>query len=77
MIRGKWIEAGFYVGDVLLEKNGHVRVNLHAIGNVHIGRLVPSTNLSSPLPRGLGKPTHRKAMSDIPSDPWQLSCPIS
>jgi len=50
---------------------------LHAIGDADIGRLVPSTNLSSPLPRGLGKPTHRKAMSDIPSDPWQLSCPIS
>ena len=58
MIRGKWIVAGFYIGEVLLEKNGHVRVNLHAIGNVHIGRLVPSTNLTNPLPRGLGQPTH-------------------
>ena len=70
MIRGKWIVAGFYVGDVLLKKNGHVRVNLHAIGNVHIGRLVPSSNLTSPLPRGLGQPTHCEAVSDIPSDPW-------
>jgi hypothetical protein len=69
MIRGKWIEAGFYVGEVLSQKNGHVRVNLHAIGNVHIDRLVPSTSLTIPLPCGLGKPTHGKAVPDIPSDP--------
>jgi hypothetical protein len=27
MIGGKWVDAGFYVGEVLPEKNGHVRVN--------------------------------------------------
>jgi hypothetical protein len=70
VIRGKWIEAGFYIGEVLSEKNGHVRVNLRAIGNMHIRLAAPPTSLTSPLPRGLGKPTHGKAVSDIPSDPW-------
>jgi hypothetical protein len=69
MIRGKWIETGFYVGEVLSEKNGHVRVNLHAIGSVHIGLPMPSNSLTIPSPCGLGKPTHGKAVPDIPGDP--------
>jgi hypothetical protein len=42
---------------------------LHAIGNVHIGLLVSSASLTIPSPRGHGKPTHGKAVPDIPSDP--------
>ena len=69
MIHGKWIEAGFYIGEVLSEKNGHVGVNLHAIGNMHIRLVAPPTCLTMSLPRGVGKPPHGKAVSDIPSDP--------
>jgi hypothetical protein len=31
MIGGKWVDAGLYVGEVLPEKNGHVRVEASAI----------------------------------------------
>jgi hypothetical protein len=43
--------------------------NLRAIGSVPIGLPVPSTSLTIPLPCGLGKPTHGKAVPDLPGDP--------
>jgi hypothetical protein len=51
MIRRKWIEAGLYVGEVLSEKNGHVRVYLHAIGHAQVSLAEPLICVTIPLPR--------------------------
>jgi hypothetical protein len=37
MIGGKWVDAGFYVGEVLQEKSGHIRVEASAIRHGRIG----------------------------------------
>jgi hypothetical protein len=57
------LEAGLYVGEVLPEKKGHVRVEAFAIrhGRVGMGPTVP-------LPRRVRKPAHRETVADIPGD---------
>jgi hypothetical protein len=69
MIRGKWVEAGFYVGEILPEKRGHVRVEAAAIrhGRIGMGALGGPT---VPLLRRLRKPTHGEAVPDIPGNAW-------
>src|ERR1039457_6906869 len=50
MISGKWVEPGFYVGEVLPEKNGHVRVKASAIrhGRIGMGALPSGATVASP-----------------------------
>jgi hypothetical protein len=76
MISGKWVEACFYVGEVLQEKSGHVRVYLPTIGHGCVGMAVPPNDLTVPSPRRLRKPTHGEAVPHIPCDAWQLDRPV-
>jgi hypothetical protein len=53
MVGGKWVEASFYVGEVLSEKNSHVGVNLPAIRNLRAGAAVPRNGDADPSRRCL------------------------
>jgi hypothetical protein len=37
MIGGHRVKAGLNIGEVLLEKNGHIRVETFAVGHAQIG----------------------------------------
>src|SRR5580704_9749160 len=76
MIGGKWVDAGLYVGEVLPEKNGHVRIEASAIwhGRIGMGALPRGPTVLSP--RHLREPAHGEAVPDIPGDAWQLACAI-
>jgi hypothetical protein len=73
MIGRKWVDAGFYVGEVLPEKNGHVRIKASAIrhGRISVGALPSGSTV--PSPRRLRKSAHGEAVPDIPGDAWQLA----
>jgi hypothetical protein len=64
MISGKWVEAGLYVGEVLPEKNGHVRVEASAIRHGRIGMGALPGGPTVPLPRRVRKPAHRETVAD-------------
>ena len=76
MISGKWVEAGLYVGEVLPEKNGHVRVEASAIRHGRIGMGALPSGPTVPLPRRVRKPAHRETVADIPGDAGQLAYAI-
>src|SRR6266700_1362970 len=73
MIGGKRIKASFDIGEVLLEKDGHVRVEASAVrhGRIGVGAWPRFLTISSP--RRLRKPAYGEAVPDIPSDAWQLA----
>jgi hypothetical protein len=50
MIGGKWVDAGFYVGEVLPEKNGHVRIEASAIRHGRIGMSALPSDFAVPSP---------------------------
>src|ERR1700687_2800608 len=68
MIGGKWVDAGFYVGEGLPEKIGHVRVEAFAARHGCIGMGPPPSSPAVPPPRRLRKLAQSKAVPDIPSD---------
>src|ERR1019366_3461131 len=76
MIGGKWVKAGFYVGEVLPEKHGHVRIEASAIRHRRIGKGALPSDSTVPSARLLRKPAHDEAVPDIPGDAWQLACAI-
>jgi hypothetical protein len=70
MIGGKWVKASFYVGEVLPEKHGHVRVKASAIRHRRLGMsALPSGSTLASSGRH-SKPAHREAVPDIPGDAW-------
>ena len=76
MIGRKWVEAGFYVGEVLPEKHSHVRVEAAAIWHRRTGMGALPSGPTVATSRRLSKPAHREAVPDIPGDAWQLACAI-
>ncbi len=75
MVGGKWIKAGFYVGQVLPKKPGHVRVKTAAVWHRRIGTGAWATRSPVPSSRIFRKPTHDQAMADIPGDAGQWVAP--
>src|ERR1700736_299189 len=77
MIGGKRIKASLDIGEVLLEKDGHIRVEASTVrhGRIGVGAWPRFLTISSS--RRLRKPAYGEAVPDIPSDAWQLAGAIS
>src|SRR5882757_7698396 len=77
MIGGKRIKASLDIGEVLLEKDGHIRVEASAVryGRIGVGAWPRFLTIASL--RRLRKPAYGEAVPDIPSDAWQLAGAIS
>jgi hypothetical protein len=73
MIGRKRVKAGLDIGEVLLEKDGHIRVKASAVrhGRIGVGAGPRFLNISSL--RRLGQPAYGEAMPNIPSNTWQLA----
>jgi hypothetical protein len=76
MIDGKWVEAGFYVCEILPEKHSHVPVKAAAIRNSCIGMGALPSGPTVPSSSRFRKPAHGEAVPNIPGDAWQLACAI-
>src|SRR5882762_1880274 len=77
MVGGKRIKASLDIGEVLLEKEGHIRVEATAVRHGRIGVGAWPRFLAIPSPRLLRKPAYGEAVPDIPSDARQLAGAIS
>ena len=72
MVRGKRVDAGLHVGEVLQKQRGHVRVDAIAVRHRRAGTGAPR-RFATLAPRGgFRKSTQGETMSDIPGDPRQL-----
>jgi hypothetical protein len=61
MISGKWVVAGLYVGEILPEENGHVRIEASAIRHGRIGMGALPGGPTIPLPRRVCKPARDRS----------------
>src|SRR5258708_3006307 len=77
MIGGKRIKAGLDIGEVLLKKDGHIRIEASAVRHRRVGMGAWPHFPTIALPRRLRKPAYGEAVSDIPGDAWQLADAIS
>lgn len=77
MIGRKRVDPRFDIGEVLHKKLSHIRVDLIAIRNRQIGTRATPRFLTFFAPRGLGQLAQDKAVSNVPSDAWQLASAIS
>src|SRR5208283_2520507 len=76
MIGGKWVKAGFYVGEVLPEKRSHVCIETSANRYRRIGMRALASGSTVPSSCLLRKSAHKEAVPKIPGNAWQLACAI-
>jgi len=77
MIRRQWIDARLDICEVLLQKDGHIRVKAAAIRYGQVGMGTRPGGFTSAPVRTARKPAHGQAVPDIPGNAWQLRCSVS
>ena len=77
VIRGQRVDAGFDIGEVLLQQDCHIAIEARAVGDRGVGMGAPTRRSAVALARSFRQAPHDHGVSQVPCDTRQLARAVS